>query len=101
MHQYSVHIYWNEVGDTFVATVPELVECTATGSSHEEALQAVHQAVEDWIKSAKKARHPIPEPQGNPAEQAEAKGRGGRRQERIEQRRLKREKGRHQRRQSQ
>ena len=99
MHQYSIHIYWHETDEIFVATVPELVECSASGATHEEALQAVHQAVEAWIESAKNARHPLPAPQGHPTEQT-GKGRGGRRQERIEQRRLKREKGRHDRRQS-
>ena len=100
MHQYNVFIYWNEADEIFVATVPELVECTATGATHDQALQAVHQAVETWIDSAKNAGHPIPEPLGNPEQQGENKGRGARRQERNEQRRRKREQGRYQRRQS-
>ena len=99
-HEYSVHIYWDEAEDVFVATVPELVECTASGATHEEALMAVHEAIEDWIASAKSARHPIPAPQGDPTKKMVAKGRGGRRQERNEQRRRERERGRHQRRQS-
>ena len=53
-HEYSVHIYWDEAEDIFVATVPELVECTASGATHEEALMAVHEAIEDWIASAKR-----------------------------------------------
>ena len=99
-HEYSVHIYWDEAENIFVATGPELVECTASGATHEEALTAVHEAIEDWIASAKSARHPIPAPQGDPTKKVVAKGRGGRRQERNEQRRQERERGRHERRQS-
>ena len=99
MHQYSIHIYWNEDENSFVADVPELVGCTGTGATHEEALSAVHPEIEAWIDSAREAGHPIPAPQEQQHQQNK-KSRGGRRQERIEQRRRKREQGRHERRRS-
>ena len=98
MHHYSIHITWSEDDQSFIAAVPELVGCTATGSTHEEALAAIHPAIDAWIESARAARHPIPEPEGTAY--ATKKGRGGRRQERIEKRRRKREESRPQRRES-
>ena len=98
MHQYSVHIHWSEDDQHFVAEVPELVGCSAAGATHEEALAAVHPAIEAWIESARAAGHPVPEPQGMADDKK--KGRGGRRQERIEKRRRQREEGRRKRRES-
>ena len=100
MHQYSVNIHWDEDDQIFIGEVPELVDCTASGTTHEAALQAVHQAVAVWIESARDAGHPIPEPQSHLGDATKKKGRGGRRQERIEKRRRQREQGRHNRRES-
>ena len=100
MHQYSVHIYWSEEDQTFTAEVPELVDCTAAGATHEQALEAVHLRIAEWIESARDAGHPVPAPQGRPGDQEKKKGRGGRRHERNEKRRLQREQGRRQRREA-
>ena len=99
IHQYSVHIYWDEEEEIFTAEVPELVECFASGATHEEALQAVHQKIEAWIELARKAGHPVPAPEGRPGEEQKT-GRGGRRQENNKKRRRQREQRRHERRSS-
>ncbi len=98
MHHYSIHITWREDDQSFTAIVPELVGCTAAGATHEAALAAIHPAIDAWIESARAAGHPIPEPEG--AASDPKKGRGGRRQQRIEKRRRQREEGRRQRRES-
>ena len=100
MHQYSIHIHWDEDDQHFLAEVPELVGCTASGATHAAALQAIHLEVEAWIESAQDAGHPIPDPQGRGGEDDKKKGRGRRRQERIEKRRRQREQGRGNRRES-
>ena len=83
-----------------MAEVPELVDCIASGTTHDEALQAVHLEIAAWIESAQDAGHPVPTPLGRPREDGSKKGRGSRRQERNEKRRRQREQGRRQRRES-
>ena len=98
MHLYSIHITWSEEDQCFTAAVPELVGCSVVGSTHEAALAAIHLAIDAWVESAHAAGHPIPEPEGTSI--TKKKGRGGRRQERIEKRRRQREESRRQRRES-
>lgn len=38
---YTVHVYWHEVYEFFVAEIPEILFCTGDGSTHEEAIVAL------------------------------------------------------------
>jgi predicted RNase H-like HicB family nuclease len=94
MHRYQIVIYWNEGEGDFAAEVPELSGCIGYGSTHEAALEAAHKLVEDWLAEAEADGHPIPEPQGRLSDEPAKQGRAGRRLERIEKRRRKREQAR-------
>ena len=94
MHHYQIVIYWNEEEGDFAAEAPELSGCIGYGPTHEVALEAVQKLVEDWLAEAEADGHPIPEPQGRLLDEPAKQGRAGRRLERIEQRRHKREQAR-------
>ena len=94
MHNYQIVIYWNEKEGDFAAEVPELSGCIAYGPTHEAALEAVQKRVEVWLAEARADGHPIPEPQGRLRLEPAKQGRAGRRLERIEQRRRKRDQAR-------
>jgi len=46
----------------FVAIVPQRAGCSAVGSSMEEAVPEVQDAITAWIGAAKKAGNPVPTP---------------------------------------
>ena len=64
MHKYEVILYWSNADDAFVAEVPELAGCMAHGSTHEAALENVHQAIDLWVETAREFGDPVPEPKG-------------------------------------
>ena len=64
MHKYEIIIYWSNEDGVFVAEVPELPGCAAHGSSQEEALQSVNEAMDLWLETAREFGDPIPEPKG-------------------------------------
>ena len=64
MHKYEIIIYWSNEDGVFVAEVPELPGCAAHGSSQEEALRNINQAMDLWLETAREFGDPIPEPKG-------------------------------------
>lgn len=60
--EYQVTISFDPRDEIYVARVPELENCHSHGSSPEEALSNVRQAIELWLETAKRKRIPIPEP---------------------------------------
>jgi antitoxin HicB len=48
--------------DGWTATIEELPDCTAAGSSPEEAVQRVRKAMEKWVSRALERNEAIPEP---------------------------------------
>jgi predicted RNase H-like HicB family nuclease len=64
MHKYETIIYWSEEDEVFIAEVPELPGCMAHGSSPDEALSNIKEAIQLWIDTAKEFGDPIPEPKG-------------------------------------
>ena len=65
MHKYEIVIFWSVEDDAFVAEVPELPGCMAHGSTHEETLANIRQAMDLWLETAKEFGDPIPEPKGH------------------------------------
>ena len=49
-----------EDGGGFLAEVPDLPGCMADGSTEDEAIVEVHDAMESWVKTAIEAGDPIP-----------------------------------------
>lgn len=64
MYKYEIIIYWSRKDDAYVAEVPELPGCMAHGSTYEEAIKNVQDAIQLWIDTAKEFGDPIPEPKG-------------------------------------
>lgn len=53
MHRYTIHIFYSEEDEGYVAVVPELPGCSAFGETEEEALKEVKIAMKLWIEAAK------------------------------------------------
>lgn len=64
MFKYEVILYWSKEDDVFIAEVPELPGCMAHGSSQEQALKNVQDAITAWIDVAQENGDSIPEPKG-------------------------------------
>jgi predicted RNase H-like HicB family nuclease len=62
--RYEIIIYWSVEDDAFVCVVPELPGCMAHGSTREEALASVQEAIAAWIATANEFGDPVPEPRG-------------------------------------
>jgi antitoxin HicB len=59
---YSVTIQPQEDGAGFIARVPELPGCMCVGTTAQGALASLTDAIAAWIKEAKAAGRPVPEP---------------------------------------
>lgn len=64
MPKYESILYWSREEDIFIAEVPELSGCMAHGTTPDEALTQVKEAIQLWLDTAKEFRDPIPEPKG-------------------------------------
>ena len=64
MHKYEIIIFWSNEDDAFVAEVPELPGCMAHGSTQDEALANIREAMDLWIETAKEFGDSIPAPKG-------------------------------------
>lgn len=64
MHRYAVTIHRSDADDAFVAEVPELPGCMAHGSSQEDALRNVQEAIRLWLETACEHGDPVPAPNG-------------------------------------
>ena len=64
MYKYETIIYWSDEDQSFIAEVPELPGCMAHGSTPDEALKNVQEAIQLWLDTACEFGDPIPEPKG-------------------------------------
>ncbi|HSM50599.1 MAG TPA: type II toxin-antitoxin system HicB family antitoxin [Thermoanaerobaculia bacterium] len=62
MRDYPIELFWSDEDRCYVAEVPDLFSCSATGATPEEALAEVLAAKEAWLESARAHGEPIPEP---------------------------------------
>ncbi|HEX2204877.1 MAG TPA: type II toxin-antitoxin system HicB family antitoxin [Longimicrobium sp.] len=62
MTRYEVDIYWSDDDEAFIADVPELPGCMAHGDTREEALANAQEAIDLWIRVARKRGREVPEP---------------------------------------
>lgn len=70
MKDYTINLYYSEDDEAWVADIPDLFSCTATGDTPEEALSEVLVAKNLWLKTAREDGDIIPEPTYNPATEA-------------------------------
>jgi predicted RNase H-like HicB family nuclease len=64
MHKYEIIIYWSDEDNAFVAEAPELQGCMAHGSTPEQALANIREAMSLWLETAKEFGDSIPVPKG-------------------------------------
>jgi predicted RNase H-like HicB family nuclease len=62
MYKYEIIMYWSNDDDAFIAEVPELPGCMAHGSTQEDALKNINEAMELWLDVARDNGDLIPEP---------------------------------------
>ena len=65
MHKYEIIIYWDKLDQVYIADVPELSGCLAHGSTYDEALSNIQEAIQLWIDTAREFGDPVPEPKGH------------------------------------
>ena len=63
-HTYEIIVYWSPQDNVYVAEVPELPGCMAHGTTQEDAVHNVNDAVDLWVDTAKEFGDPIPSPKG-------------------------------------
>lgn len=66
MKDYHINIFWSDEDGVYVADIPDLAACSASGESPAEALREVLAAKELWLESARAHGDPIPEPTYRP-----------------------------------
>lgn len=72
--EYAINIFWSDEDDEYIAIVPDLRGCSASGATPEEALKEIQIAKSLWLESARAHSDPIPEPQWHPEDAASAAG---------------------------
>jgi len=67
MTAYHINIFYSEADEGYVVDIPDLIACSAFGSTPEEALQEVEAAKAAWREAARAFNKPIPLPRYRPA----------------------------------
>ena len=66
MKDYHINIFYSDEDGGYIADIPDLVMCSAFGTTPAEALAEVEQAKEAWLEVAREEGKPIPEPSYRP-----------------------------------
>jgi predicted RNase H-like HicB family nuclease len=67
MKDYHINVFYSDDDAGYIADIPDLEACSAFGRTPEEAVAEVERAKEAWLRSAREAGKPIPEPRYKPA----------------------------------
>lgn len=67
MKDYHINIFFSEEDGGYIADIPDLVACSAFGSTPEEALRELQVAKAVWIETARECGKPVPRPRYRPA----------------------------------
>ncbi len=66
MTDYHINVFWSEEDACWVADIPDLVSCSALGTTPQEAVEQVGIAKEAWLEAAAAEGTPIPAPTYRP-----------------------------------
>lgn len=66
MDEYQVNMFYSEENAGYIADIPDLRHCSASGETPEEAIREVLKAKEVWLESAQANGKPIPLPYYRP-----------------------------------
>ncbi len=67
MRDYHINIFYSEEDGEYIADIPDLKYCSASGATPEEALREVLAAKTLWLEAARERGLTIPEPRYRPA----------------------------------
>jgi predicted RNase H-like HicB family nuclease len=67
MKDYHINIFFSEEDGEYIADIPDLKYCSASGETPEEALHEVLIAKKLWLEVAHEKGIPIPQPRYRPA----------------------------------
>ncbi|MFI4990592.1 MAG: type II toxin-antitoxin system HicB family antitoxin [Solirubrobacterales bacterium] len=67
MSDYHINLFYSDEDAAYVADIPDLEACSATGTTAEVALAEVERAKEAWLTAAREAGRRVPEPRYRPA----------------------------------
>lgn len=62
MKDYHINIFYSNEDGGFIADIPDLKNCSAFGTTPEEALKEALKAKQAWIASAKANKIAVPKP---------------------------------------
>jgi predicted RNase H-like HicB family nuclease len=66
MKDYHINVFYSEDDEGYIADIPDLPQCSAFGTTPEEALREVLQAKQAWLEAARASGKPVPEPRYRP-----------------------------------
>ncbi|MBU0506895.1 MAG: toxin-antitoxin system HicB family antitoxin [bacterium] len=61
-YAYIVNILWSEEDQAYIAEAPELEGCITHGKTITAAAKNANDAITSWMRTAKRLKHPIPDP---------------------------------------
>jgi len=67
MKDYHINIFYSQEDGEYIADIPDLKYCSASGATPEDALREVLVARALWLEAAQRNGKPIPEPRYRPA----------------------------------
>lgn len=67
MNDYHINIFWSAEDGAYIADIPDLSYCSASGETPEIALREVLLARQLWLEVAREQGKPVPEPRYRPA----------------------------------
>lgn len=66
MKDYHINIFYSQEDGEYIADIPDLKYCSASGTTPEEALREVLEAKALWLEAAQQHGKAIPEPRYRP-----------------------------------
>jgi predicted RNase H-like HicB family nuclease len=66
VRDYHINIFWSDEDEGYVADIPDLVSCSAFGTTPEEALAELAIAKAAWLEAARAEGKPVPPPRYRP-----------------------------------
>jgi len=66
MKDYHINIFYSQEDGEYIADIPDLKYCSASGATPEDALREVLVARALWLEAAQRNGKPIPEPRYRP-----------------------------------
>jgi predicted RNase H-like HicB family nuclease len=67
MSDYHINVFYSEDDGCYIADIPDLRFCSASGETPEEAVREIQFAKAAWLKVAKQRGKPTPKPKYRPA----------------------------------